>query len=83
MFDCLYPSLFFLATTTTTTMPTFDEKQKKYYSTRAEVLQKFRDELKEKCHCRIEFWAGNHNQLTRLNCVRKQNLNEELTKKGF
>ena len=64
-------------------MPTFDEKQKKFYSTRKEVLQKFRDEQKQKCTCRIDEWAGNFNQITCLNCIRKQNLEEELRKNGF
>ena len=64
-------------------MPTFDEKQKKYYSTRAETLQKFRDEQKKPCGCRIEVWAGNENQLTCINCIRKRNLNDELQRKGF
>ena len=58
-------------------MPTFDEKQKKCYSTRTEVLEKFRDEQKQKYSCRIDVWAGNHNQITCLNCVRKQGLEEE------
>ena len=64
-------------------MPTFEEKQKKFYPTRKEVLQKFCDEQKQKCTCRIDKWAGNFNQITCLNWIRKQNLEEELGKKGF
>ena len=64
-------------------MPTFDENQKKFYSTRKEVLTKFRDEQKQKCSCRVEEWAGNLNELTCINCIRKQDLEKELKNKGF
>ena len=64
-------------------MPTFDKNQKKYYSTRAEVLQKFREEEKQSCSCYTEVWAGKENRITCINCIRKRNLSEELKKKGF
>ena len=64
-------------------MPTYDEKQKNYYSTRKQVLDKFREEQKKKCFCRTEEYAGNFNKITCLNCVRKENLQDELKNKGF
>ena len=53
-------------------MPTYQESQKQYYSTRAETLKKFPDEQKKPCTCREEVWAGNTNKLTCLNCLRKK-----------
>ena len=64
-------------------MPTYDEKQKNFYSTRKQVLDKFREEQKKKCFCRTEEWAGNFNKITCLNCVRKVDLEKELKNKGF
>ena len=64
-------------------MPTYDEKQKHLYSTRKQVLDKFRKERKKKCFCRTEEWAGNFNKITCLNCVRKVDLENELKNKGF
>ena len=64
-------------------MPTCDEKQKIYYSTRKQVLDEFREEQKKKCFCRTEEYAGNFNKITCLNCVRKENLQDELKNKGF
>ena len=64
-------------------MPTFNKNQKQFYSTRSEVLKKFRDEEKQPCHCREEEWAGNVNKLTCYNCFRKRNLKSELERKGF
>ena len=64
-------------------MPTFNKNQKQYYSTRSEVLRKFRDEEKNPCHCRTEEWPGNLNKLTCLNCIRKRNLKSELERKRF
>ena len=55
-------------------MPTYDKKQKNYYSTRKQVLDKFREEQKKKGFCRTEEYAGNFNKITCLNCVRKENL---------
>ena len=64
-------------------MPTYDEKHKKYYSTRKEVLDKFRNEQIQKCFCRMEEWAGKLNKVTCLNCIRKEDLQDELKDKGF
>ena len=64
-------------------MLTCDEKQKNYYSTRKQVLDKFCEEQKKKCFCRTEEYAGNFNKITCLNCVRKENLQDELKNKGF
>ena len=64
-------------------MPTYDEKQKQYYSTRSVVLEKFCNEQKQKCYCTVEEWAGNFNQRTCLNCLRKEGLEQELKNKGF
>ena len=64
-------------------MPTYQENQKQYFSTRAETLKKFREEQKKPCTCRYEVWAGNENKLTCLNCLRKRNLENELQKKCF
>ena len=64
-------------------MPTYKEDQKQFYSTRSEVLKKFREEQEKKCHCYIDEWEGNENQITCLNCIRKVNLKKELDKKCF
>ena len=64
-------------------MPTCDKNQKKYYSTRAGILQKFREEEKQSCSCYTEVWAGKENRITCINCIRKRNLSEELKKKGL
>ena len=64
-------------------MSSYNKKQKQFYSTRSEVLKKFRDEQKQKCSCRIEEYAGNLNQLTCLNCICKEGLEEELKNKCF
>ena len=64
-------------------MPTFDKKQIKYYSTRSEVLRKFRNEEKQPCSCYIEVWPGKENEITCINCIRKKNLTEELKRKCF
>ena len=59
-------------------MPTYQESQKKYYSTRSQTLKKFRKEQEKPCTCREEEWAGNTNKLTCLICLRKRNLEREL-----
>ena len=65
-------------------MPTYkEEDQKQFYSTRSEVLKKFREEQEKKCYCYIDEWAGNENQITCLNCICKVNLKSELDKKCF
>ena len=64
-------------------MPTYDEKRKNFYSTRKQVLDKFREEQKKKCFCRTEEWAGNFNKITCLNCIKKVDLEKELKNKGF
>ena len=64
-------------------MPTYDEKQKQYYSTYKEVLDKFRNEQKRKCFCKMDKWAGNLNKITCLNCIRKERLEDELKNKAF
>ena len=64
-------------------MPTYDEKQKQFYSTRSKVLTKFRSEQKQKCSCYVQEWTGNFNQLTCINCLRKEGLEQELKNKGF
>ena len=62
-------------------MPIYQENQKKFYSTRAEVLKLFREEENKKCHCKTEIWAGNINKRFCFNCARKENLTAELKKK--
>ena len=64
-------------------MPIYDEKQKKYFKTRKEVLQIFRAEEKKKCYCSVEVWAGVVNKRTCCNCDRKANLSKELDCKEF
>ena len=64
-------------------MPIYDEKQKKYYKTRKEVLQIFRAEEKKKCYCSVEVWAGVANKRTCGNCDRKATLSKELDCKEF
>ena len=64
-------------------MPIYDEKQKKYYKTRKEVLQIFRQEERKKCECSVEVWAGVLNKRHCLNCERKKNLLKELECKEF
>ena len=61
----------------------YQENQKQFYSTRADVLKLFREEEKKKCYCRTEIWAGNINKRFCYNCARKENLTAELKKKGF
>ena len=61
-------------------MLTYKEDQKQFYSTRSEVLKKFREEQEKKCYCYIDEWAGNENQIICLNCIRKVNLKSELDK---
>ena len=64
-------------------MPIFKKEQKKFYSTRDEVLKIFCHEEKLKCYCSTEIWAGNENKRTCYNCARKWNLADELKKKDF
>ena len=64
-------------------MPTYKEDQKPFYSTRSQVLVKFSEEQEKKCFCYIDTWAGNENQITCINCIRKENLKKELDKKCF
>ena len=64
-------------------MPIYDEKQKKYYKTRKEILQIFRAEERKKCYCSVEVRAGAINKRTCGNCDRKRNLSKELDCKEF
>ena len=64
-------------------MPTFNKNQKEFYSTRREVLKKFRDEEKQPCFFREEEWAKQLYKKTSIYCIRKQNLKSELERKCF
>ena len=64
-------------------MPTYNKNQKQFYSTRSEVLQKFREEEKKPCFCKKEEWAKHIYKTTCINCIRKENLSAELKKKMF
>ena len=61
-------------------MPTYTKTQTQFYSTRSQVLQKFRNEEKQPCSCQKEVWAGKENTITCINCIHKRNLTEELKK---
>ena len=64
-------------------MPIYKQLQKKFYSTRSEVLRIFRSEEKLKCSCQTDTWAGNENKITCFNCLRKWDLTDELKRKEF
>ena len=61
-------------------MPTYTKTQKQFYSTRSEVLKKFRNEEKQPCFCKEEEWSKKLYVTTCINCIRKKNLTEELKK---